>query len=349
MSNKRGLKQQQKRPGVQAGVNLVTTLRSVQAWEVIEGHGREVVNAIPHLVEREESLQRLAGRACAVGASTSDQPIGDTASILTYFTKSDLDAIVLWKHTVGKNRIYNIKYLNANGEDAVRKHSQRALQLARQIQLDNLLLLPKHNNEDDNGNDNNDDNDDNNNNEEEDVGGGGGGQLLSASGRALIQEPLAELGKLKGVGPATASAILSLIRPDIFCYLYDEVIDCFEPQRDYKMSNYLRVNGRCLQLAHNLGGGSWTAARVAKTIWIAARYLALHGRDPTVGLTDGQSHGDDDSGDDNDEDDDDDDDADEEDDEDHKSEDESEGSNGDNDDPSADDKPKNAKRQRTRK
>jgi 3-methyladenine DNA glycosylase/8-oxoguanine DNA glycosylase len=45
------------------------------------------------------------------------------------------------------------------------------------------------------------------------------------------QEALEHLTVLKGVGPATASAILSLVRPDVYCYMYDEVIDCFENKR----------------------------------------------------------------------------------------------------------------------
>jgi len=50
-----------------------------------------------------------------------------------------------------------------------------------------------------------------------------------------MQEAITEMGKLQGVGPATASAILTLVRPDVFCYLYDEVIDCFEPTRDVSL------------------------------------------------------------------------------------------------------------------
>ena len=101
---------------------------------------------------------------------------------------------------------------------------------------------------------------------------------LSALGRQSVQKAIGELIKLKGVGPATASAVLTLIRPDLFIYLYDEVIDCFEPKRDYKISNYLRVNSRCLQIAKTLGS-TWTPHRVAKTIWTAARFLALNGED----------------------------------------------------------------------
>lgn len=216
-----------KRPGVEAGVNLVS-LDDVRTWEKIEKHCKEVIQSIPNLRQYEAALKQL-------GPSKES------------FDKADLDQIVLWKHTVGKNRIYNIKYLNANTDDNIKDHSRAAITVAKNIDLKECL---------------------------ENDGS------LSQAGRAAIQEALGELGKLKGVGPATASAILTLVRPDVFCYLYDEVIDCFEPQRDYKISNYLRVNSRCLQLAKNLGG-DWTTSRVAKTIWTAARFLAINGKDLT--------------------------------------------------------------------
>jgi hypothetical protein len=54
---------------------------------------------------------------------------------------------------------------------------------------------------------------------------------LDDNRKQVIQEALEHLMVLKGVGPATASALLSLIRPDVFCYMYDEVIDCFEENR----------------------------------------------------------------------------------------------------------------------
>jgi hypothetical protein len=101
---------------------------------------------------------------------------------------------------------------------------------------------------------------------------------LSTEGKKSMQDAIACMDKLKGIGPAGASAVLSLIRPDIFCYFYDEVIDCFETNREYKVSNYLRVNSRCLQIARKLGG-EWNSRRVAKTIWVASRFLALQGED----------------------------------------------------------------------
>lgn len=207
-------------------MNLVA-LNNVKVWERIEKHCPEVTSSVPHLAQHEDALQELRSKTC--------------------FTKAELDKVVLWKHTCGKNRIYNIKYLNANTEDSIKTHSKAAIELAMNIDASNCL--------------------------EEDGS-------LSVTGRSAMQEAITELGKLKGVGPATASAILSLVRPDCFCFLYDECIDTLEKTRDYKVSNYLRVNTRCMQLARDLGG-DWTTSRVAKAIWTAARFLALNGRDLT--------------------------------------------------------------------
>ena len=214
-----------KRPGVEAGINLVA-LDDPGTWERVEEHCASVIESIPNLTQYESSLESL-------GKSKE------------FFTKAELDKVVVWKHTVGKNRIYNVKYLNANADEYVRKHSRQAIALANSIRTKDCL---------------------------ESDGS------LNADGKKAISDAIGELGKLKGVGPATASAVLTLVRPDLFCYLYDEVIDCFEPQRDYKISNYLRVNSRCLQIAKTLGG-SWTSSRVAKTIWTAARFLAANGED----------------------------------------------------------------------
>lgn len=163
-------------------------------------------------------------------------------------SKSDLELIVSWKHAVGRNRIYNVKHLKANTDETVTSLSRAAIEKARN--------LSDCCNED---------------------------GSLSDSGKKLLQECFKELERLNGVGPATASAILSVFRPDLFCYMYDEVIDCFEKARDYKLAVYLRVNSRCLQIGKTL---DWTPQRVAKTIWTAARFLAYHGEDLTQEASD---------------------------------------------------------------
>jgi len=167
-----------------------------------------------------------------------------------YFTKDELvDTVVLWKHTVGQLRSANLKYLETNSDADVRMISKQAIALARKIQLKDCLESS--------------------------------GELLTTKGEKAIKEAITTISKpLKGVGPATSSAMLTVVRPDIFCYMYDEAIDCFSNKRKYDLKEYVLVAGKCLDKAQKMGHG-WTTHRVAKTIWTAARYLAIHGKDLT--------------------------------------------------------------------
>jgi hypothetical protein len=222
-----------KRAGYQAGVNLAS-LASVSAFETVEEHYADVIGAIPKLRALEDAMQAMAAKSASIDA----------------LSKAELDQIISWKHTVGANRVYNVKHIKANKEEAVETHSRAGIAMARNIDLAACL----------------------------DAGADGGS--LNPAGRKTIQGAIAELGKLQGVGPATASAILTLVRPDVFCYMYDEVIDCFEPQRDYRITQYVRVNSCCLKLASELGPG-WTTSRVARAIWTAAKFSASFGQDLT--------------------------------------------------------------------
>ncbi len=87
------------------------------------------------------------------------------------------------------------------------------------------------------------------------------------------KKALEDFAKLKGVGPATASALLTLVKPDLFAYMYDEVIECFLPKRTYTVSAYIVMNKNCIEMARTLGDG-WTASRVATVLWTAARAKA---------------------------------------------------------------------------
>jgi hypothetical protein len=216
-----------KRPGYQAGSNLVA-LDDPRTWERVERHSEVVIDSIPNLLDYEKTLEDFS-------SSLQRQ----------FFTKSELEKIIRWKHTVGKSRPANRKLMENNSESEVQEHTGAAITKAQNIKFEECF--------------NND-------------------GSLSMEGKKSIQDAIACMDKLKGIGPAGASAVLSLIRPDIFCYFYDEVIDCFETKREYRVANYLRVNSRCLQIARKLGG-EWNTRRVAKTIWIASRFLALQGED----------------------------------------------------------------------
>jgi hypothetical protein len=167
--------------------------------------------------------------------------IGDDDDDLEELSKNQLLDLVKWKFAVGKPRPQNLGLLRCNTEDAVKECSRNAVQLARNIDMQASVSKTGE---------------------------------WTTHGKSAIQNAMNEMTKLKGVGPATATAVLCRVRPDVFCYLYDEVIDCFEPKRDYTLNVYLRVNSRCLQLAKTLGEEEWTTARIATVLWIAARVLA---------------------------------------------------------------------------
>mmetsp|Transcript_22160 Transcript_22160/g.33499 ORF Transcript_22160/g.33499 Transcript_22160/m.33499 type:complete len:290 (+) Transcript_22160:210-1079(+) len=107
-----------------------------------------------------------------------------------------------------------------------------------------------------------------------------------------IKQAVTDLTKrLAGVGPATASAILSMISPCSYCYMYDEVIDCFSSKRTYSLKEYLAVNEGCANIALSLSRKqlkkdlkerikcprAWTSFRVSQTLWVAARICAAGG------------------------------------------------------------------------
>ena len=102
-----------------------------------------------------------------------------------------------------------------------------------------------------------------------------------------ITDAMNHICELSGVGPATASAVLCLYRPDIFAFMHDEVIEAlYEAKRGYTLKIYLAVNDRCREIANelNLANGSkksteWTPCRVGKTLWTMAAMSATGDED----------------------------------------------------------------------
>lgn len=111
-----------------------------------------------------------------------------------------------------------------------------------------------------------------------------------------VEEAIKSLCRLHGVGPATASAVLSAYRPDAFAFMDDEVIEClYDGKRGYTLKIYLMVNDRCVDLAEQLNEASrssvnssgrsrdeefkWTPASVAKALWTVATMSAMNDQD----------------------------------------------------------------------
>jgi hypothetical protein len=176
----------------------------------------------------------------------------------TSLTKDQLlNIIIPWKFLKGKPRNALKPLLQSNSEEEVKRCCKAAFQFA-----DKLV------------NNNNNSNSTNSTNNEQ-----------------YIQESIQSICNLKGVGPATASAILSIYNPQHFCFMDDEVIEClYDKKRGYTLKIYMEVNERCLEIARLLndcsscgeggekGGGegneSWTPASVGKALWTVATMSA---------------------------------------------------------------------------
>lgn len=96
---------------------------------------------------------------------------------------------------------------------------------------------------------------------------------LKAADRGDILEAVDELCQLRGVGPATASAILSFRRPDLCPFMDDEVIEAlYNGKRGYTTCIFFEITNECKQIASKLDG--WTPCKVGMALWTAARLKA---------------------------------------------------------------------------
>jgi hypothetical protein len=102
------------------------------------------------------------------------------------------------------------------------------------------------------------------------------GRVEEASGRALAaipdpRRPIAELAVLRGVGPATASAVAAAVAPEVYPFL-DEIVAAQVPGLGpvaFTPAYYARYAGALRRRAAALGGG-WSPADVERALWSAA-------------------------------------------------------------------------------
>ncbi len=80
--------------------------------------------------------------------------------------------------------------------------------------------------------------------------------------------PIATLAKLAGVGPATASAVLAAVTPEIYPF-FDDLVAAQVPDLgpvDFTLKYYARYADALRSRARELGG-EWTPARVEQALW----------------------------------------------------------------------------------
>lgn len=163
-----------------------------------------------------------------------------------------LDTMIEWKFTKGKPRNALKPMLKSNTESSVVTASKLAFEVADSIQkfgIDNA-------------------------------------ESTTGKYNTSISRALNHLCELKGVGPATASAILCLYRPDVYAFMDDEVIEClYNGKRGYTMKIYLEVNERCAEIATELNNEKesaeeeWTPCKVGKALWTLATMSATGDKD----------------------------------------------------------------------
>jgi hypothetical protein len=237
-----------------------TASLSLELWERIEGQYKDVASSETQNLE--DKLQQLFTMELPQPSKKNTPPpaAADTdPTAAARITKSDLiNIIVPWKFSVGKPRPALWKLLQKNTNEQV----QTAVQTAIQHVQSSFAPPPPFSST----------------------------NHHPVPSSTDISEAIQCLtNSLSGVGPATASVILTQVRPDLFCYMYDEVIDTFASKRTYTIKVYLQCQKHCYDIATALNQGgtttpdtTWTCARVARTLWIAARVHATITATPTA-------------------------------------------------------------------
>lgn len=95
------------------------------------------------------------------------------------------------------------------------------------------------------------------------------------------------LTQLRGIGPATASALLATVNPHNCPFMADEVIEVTTGKRDYTMKIYKELRTSLIQKSKRLGA-HWSAEMVGRALWTRATRSAL-GRSDGEGLADDAS------------------------------------------------------------
>jgi hypothetical protein len=160
-----------------------------------------------------------------------------------------LDVVIPWKFTKGKPRNALKPLLQGNSEKNVEECGKRALEVAMEA---NCICKCDTNLTD----------------------------KQREKQNELIKDAIGEMCNLKGVGPATASAVLSIFYPNLFAFMDDEVIEAlYDGKRGYTLKIYEIVNERCAGICSGLNSLNeskvWTRYDVGKVLWTLAALKAF--------------------------------------------------------------------------
>ncbi len=227
------------RPGVEAAVRL-TQIREEKVWCAIEEQYMDMLHA-----KNGEELQSLDLTCEEMGSAWRREYQKNER--IPYCTMEQLTTVIRWKFSKGKPRPL-WKLINSNTKSSVKDASRKAFSIISLVRKDVT------------GDD-----------EEEEDSSSNKEEKKNQETSILVKRAIEEFSILKGIGPASATAFLSLYRPDLCIFMDDEVIECLYPgKRGYTVKIYNTINSKCLDLSKDLGE-CWTARRVGRALWTAAR------------------------------------------------------------------------------
>lgn len=105
-------------------------------------------------------------------------------------------------------------------------------------------------------------------------------KAATIAGLSLVPHPTAPISKiaeLEGVGPATASAVVSAAEPDLYPF-FDELVAAQIPGLGpvaFTLGYYARYAEKIRERAASLGG-KWTPTTVERALWVESGGKAAH-------------------------------------------------------------------------
>ncbi len=120
--------------------------------------------------------------------------------------------------------------------------------------------------------------------------------LELAPNKSNSKAALQAISTLRGIGPATASAVLAPVWPDRFPFMADEAMEGSGVDRTYTEGTYMTFAERLQKKAQQLGG-EWDAEAVGRALWTAAMMEAHScGKQPAASSAKVAEHTDADAG-----------------------------------------------------